>query len=212
MKPVLFFDLDGTLTDSAPGIFAAIRYAQRQARLRALDEAELRSCVGPPLNESFIRLWGVGREEAEHLLEVYRIYYRATGIFENAPYPGIRETLEALSEKADLRVCSAKPTEMIRTVLTHFDLSRFFSSVSGAALHGTFPGKGVFLRASREPGRPALMIGDRQDDMTGARDAGIPGAGVLWGYGSREELLKSGAAYLVKRPDELPKLVDTLFH
>ena len=89
MKNTVVFDLDGTLTDSAQGIFNSIKYLQNKAGLKPLTETQLRSCVGPPLNESFMRLWNVDFETAESFVKIYREYYLPTVIFENTVYTAL---------------------------------------------------------------------------------------------------------------------------
>lgn len=207
MKNTVVFDLDGTLTDSAPGIFNAIKYLQNKMNLTPLSEEQLRSCVGPPLNESFMRLWGVNFETAEEFVKIYREYYLPTGIFENTVYDGINELLKSLKAN-DIRllICSAKPTSMINTVLEHFDILKYFDQISGVALTGKLPTKGERLKAMLED-KNAYMVGDRKDDIIGAREAGIKSIGVLWGYGSIKELTDSGADYIVSSASELKDLL-----
>lgn len=207
MKNTVVFDLDGTLTDSAPGIFNAIKYLQNKMGLKPLTEAQLRSCIGPPLNESFMRLWDVDFETAESFVKIYREYYLPTGIFENTVYAGIPELLKSLKEQ-DIRllICSAKPTTMINTVLDHFDISKYFDQISGVALTGKLPTKGERLKAMLD-GNNAFMIGDRADDIIGAREAKIKSVGVLWGYGSKEELKSNGADFIALSVDELKSIV-----
>ena len=207
MKNTVVFDLDGTLTDSAQGIFNSIKYLQNKAGLKPLTETQLRSCVGPPLNESFMRLWNVDFETAESFVKIYREYYLPTGIFENTVYDGIPELLEHL-KKSDVRllICSTKPTTMIHTVLNHFDIAKYFDQVSGVALTGKLPTKGERLKAMLDDTN-AYMIGDRADDIIGAREAGIKSVGVLWGYGCEKELTENGADFIVSSASELKSVL-----
>lgn len=207
MKNTVVFDLDGTLTDSAPGIFNSIKYLQNKVGLTPLTEDQLRSCVGPPLNESFMRLWNVDFETAESFVKIYREYYLPTGIFENSIYEGIPELLEHLKAN-DVRmlICSAKPTGMINTVLEYFDILKYFDQISGVALTGKLPTKGERLKSMLD-GTNAFMIGDRKDDIIGAKEANIKSIGVLWGYGSKEELTSNGADFIVSSANELKSLL-----
>lgn len=213
MKLAIYFDLDGTISDSAPGITNALRYLQEKERLRELSRAEQFSCLGPPLAGSFMRLWHVDEPFAEHLLDVYREYYNNIGIFENTLYPGIKELLQSLqAQHIECRVCSAKPEIMVHRVLDHFGIKPYFSQIRGAQLHGTFPGKGALLKAqlALDPAK-ALMLGDRRDDFSGARQAGIGFIGALWGYGSREEFAAVGDAPMAETPaDVLPIALELL--
>ena len=207
MKNTVVFDLDGTLTDSAPGIFNAIKYLQNKMDLTPLSHAQLRSCIGPPLNESFMRLWGISFEQAEKFVKIYREYYLPTGIFENTVYPGITELLEHLKAN-DIRllICSAKPTTMINTILNHFDIAKYFDQISGVALTGKLPTKGERLKTMLT-GNNAFMVGDRSDDIIGAREANIKSVGVLWGYGSKEELVNNGADFIVSSTRQLESVL-----
>jgi len=205
MKKAVYFDLDGTISDSAPGIMNAIVYLQQKEKLRELSESELRACIGPPLSMRFSELWGVDFDTAEKYLDIYREYYTPKGIFENNVYDGIPEVLIRLCESGyELRICSAKPEVMVHTVLEHFGIEKYFSVIIGAPLHGKFPGKSEAIKSTLQKSpASAVMVGDRRDDMLGARGAGIIGIGALWGYGSREELIEAGADVLVASPSEL---------
>lgn len=212
MKNTVVFDLDGTLTDSAMGIFNAIKYLIEKENLTDLTSSQLRSCIGPPLNESFMRLWNVDFETAERFVSVYREYYVPTGVLENEVYPGIKDLLSSLKRKGYvIRICSTKPTVLIEKVLNHFDLMQYFEDFSGVELKGKLPDKAVRLRAMLKD-KNAVMIGDRRDDMFGAKGAGITGIGVLWGYGSKEELLKSGADMLAENTVQLEEMIDSVFN
>lgn len=213
MHRVVFFDLDGTLTDSAPGICAAICYVAGKKGFPRPTQEELLSCIGPHLPDKFAQMWHLSAQEGENLLDVFREYYNPTGIYESTVYPGIYDALDALRDAGcELRICSAKPTVMVEKVLKHFHLDGYFTRFSGAALHGAFPGKGAVLKeALQEREMRAVMIGDRRDDMLGAKEARLPGLGALWGYGSAEELIAAGADALLASPDEIPDAVAHIF-
>ena len=219
MTPIdtLFFDLDGTLTDNYAGISACIVHALTRLGVDEIpDEGELRACVGPPLRSSFSRFLATGEpERIEQAIGHYRERFEATGWQENAPYPGIGEALRTLANRSfRLFVCTAKPQRYAERIVAHFELSRYFESVYGPDLGGAMDDKRKLLgRALVERGIDrgrAVMIGDRAQDMQAARAAGMTGLGVLYGYGSTEELLESGAAALCESVAQLPDAIDGL--
>ena len=213
MKKIVFFDLDGTLTDSAPGIINAIEYARKKLNYRELTNKELQSCIGPPLVNSFMKLWNISLEQAESTLDVYREYYSEKGIFENSVYPKMNCVLQGLNQMGiECRICSAKPVKMINIVLNHFDLNKYFCQISGAELHGKFPGKSALIKSVlAKTGAQAIMIGDRKDDILGAKENHILSLGVLWGYGGQEELIKAGADYIVSKPEDILSVAKSVF-
>ena len=207
----ILVDLDGTLTDPAAGIIGAVRHAI--AKMGSVPPApeELRWVIGPPLRDTFPRLLGDGRD-VEAAVQHYRDHYGAGGLFDAAVYDGIFDALAARRARpARLLVCTAKPTYFATQVLDHFDLSARFDAIHGPDLEGRLDDKGDLIAHMIEverfdPAR-AVMIGDRGSDVRAARRHGIPTVGVLWGYGSREELETAGAAALCTAPDELPAIV-----
>ena len=208
MKKIAFFDLDGTISDSGVGIVNAITYAEDKLKLKKISLEDKKSCIGPPLNKSFMRLYGLNLKEAEHMIDVYREYYWEKGIYENYVYPDIPKLLSTLKEDGwELRICSAKPTVMVEIVLKHFDLYKYFSALKGADMHGIYPGKSLFIKEvlDKEENPFAIMIGDRKDDIDGAKANHIISFGVLWGYGGFIELKEAGATYIVESVDQILK-------
>lgn len=208
----IFFDLDGTLTDSGPGIINAIIYALERFGITAESRESLRRFVGPPLHESFMRFYGFDGAKALHAVDVFREYYNDTGIFENSVYPGIEKLLKDLRSAGKmLMVATSKPEIAARRVLEHFDLAKYFDFVAGASQDSSVVKKadivaGV-LRATGSDADRVLMIGDREHDVIGAGENGMSCMGVLWGYGSREELVKAGAAYIAATPLEAERII-----
>ena len=197
MARAILFDLDGTLTDSEPGIVNSARYALERFGLTA-EPAVLRSFIGPPLYDSFHGAMGLSDADARRAVDFYREYFRDRGIFENAPYPGIPAMLEDL-HRAGLRlvIATSKPEVFARQIADHFGLSPFLTAVCGADLEGLRSEKPdvirYALRETRTSPATAVMIGDRRYDILGAHAAGLPAIGVLYGYGSRDELVSAGA-------------------
>lgn len=211
MKNIVFFDLDGTISDSGQGIINGLTYAQEKLNLRPLTLEEKRSCIGPPFAQILMKVWNLSFDEAEHVIDVYREYYSVTGIYENYLYPDMEKLLKELTEKGyELRVCSAKPLKMVKTVLEYFKIDKYFTTLTGAQMHGKYPGKGPLIeQILKETGAKAIMVGDRSDDIEGGKYNNIPTIGVLWGYGSKEEL--KDADYLVTNALEIKDIAERVF-
>ena len=191
--PAVLFDLDGTLTDPAPGISGCIVYALERLGVTAPVEG-LNWCIGPPLRGSFSRL--LGTEDVAVLaraMELYRERFSAVGLYENSVYDGIPECLgELRSRGVDLFVATSKPHVYANRILEHFGLSEFFGGVYGSELDGVRSDKGELiahlLSCEGLASSGVVMIGDRSHDVVGAGRCGVPCVGVLYGYGSAEEL------------------------
>ena len=208
----VFFDFDGTIADTSKGIFASADYAARAFGLPLPDDAGHRYFMGPPLPESFEVIFGLKGEDGINAVKKYREHYTAGGMYELEFYPGMLELLDKLnSGGVKTAITSSKPEQFVAKILEHFDISDKIDHI--ACPHGdNMPESkcSLITRALEhfkiDKGR-ALMLGDRYLDMQGAVQAGIDGCGALWGYGSEEELLKSGAKFTVRRVCDVSYLV-----
>ena len=194
----LFFDLDGTLTDSRPGIIASMRHALQVMGIEPPEEHALLRLIGPPTHDAFRELLSSSDPELNaRAIGLYRERYAHLGLFENSVYPGVVEGLSALLETgATLYVVTSKPDIFASQIIDHFALRRYFKGVFGSELDGERSNKGDLIAhvLTREGlTNDAWMIGDRLHDIRGAKLNGLRSAGVLWGYGSREELTEAGA-------------------
>lgn len=203
----IFFDLDGTLTDPKPGITRSIQYALDKLGQQTIPtEDELTWCIGPPLRASFVKL--LGEASADLAVSLYRERFSDIGLYENAVYAGVEDVLTALRQSGHrLFVATSKAHVFADRIIDHFDLRRHFERVFGAELDGTRADKSDLLAyalktTSVDPSR-AVMIGDRSHDMIGARNNGIKGIGVLYGYGSAQELTAAGASHLCATPNAI---------
>jgi phosphoglycolate phosphatase len=200
----IFFDLDGTLTDPKLGITRSIQYALGKLDHPAPPADELTWCIGPPLHASFKTMLG-GDDRAALAVSLYRERFGDVGLFENEIYAGVTDTLSALQAAGHrLFVATGKPVIYAERIVAHFGLGGYFDCVFGAELDGRRADKTELLgyalqAASADPSR-AVMIGDRSHDMIGARNNAMTAVGVLYGYGSREELLAAGAHQVVAEP------------
>lgn len=196
----VLFDLDGTLTDPEEGICESIRYALGKAGRPVGPREQYHNWIGPPLGRSFEVYAGATPEEAAVLVRYYRERFSTVGLFENTVYPGIPELLRALKEGgARVAVTTGKPTVYSRQILEHFGLLPYIGCVSGISLtHEPADKCEVILHALQELGAGdrsrCVMVGDRFQDAMGARMSGIGFIGILYGYGSREELEAEGAS------------------
>jgi phosphoglycolate phosphatase len=206
--PTIYFDLDGTLTNPKPGITRSIQYALQRLGVAVPSQDELTWCIGPPLHASLKTLTGTD-ELADRALVLYRERFADVGLFENEVYAGIEDTLSAVAAtKVRMFVATSKPAVYADRIIDHFGLRRHFEQVFGSELDGTRVDKVDLLRyaldtAKVDP-RTAIMIGDRSHDVIGARRNGMRAIGVLYGYGSEDELRTAGAHRICAAHPELP--------
>lgn len=209
----LFFDLDGTLTDPMLGITRSVQYALRHFDIEVTDLSTLCPFIGPPLKDSFREFYGMDDARAEEAIALTREYFAPKGIFENELYAGIPQLLEALRQGgARIAMATSKPAPFARRIAEHFAIDRYFDLIEGSTLDGTRTTKSEVLRLAIEglgvtdPAQ-AVMVGDRRFDIEGAAATGIESIGVLYGYGSREELEQAGATHIVADVGELGRLL-----
>lgn len=213
MYNTILFDLDGTLTDSEPGIINSIEYALKKYGIEMENKADLRKFLGPPLKESFKQFCGFSEEKAEQAVEFYREYFREKGIFENNVYQGVVELLEVLkAQNKRLIVATSKPEPFTYRILEYFDLLKYFDFVAGSNMDNTRCKKDeVIAYALNSCGitdlQSVVMIGDREHDIIGANKVGIASIGVLYGYGDLQELETAGATYIAKDTNEIFEIV-----
>ena len=213
----LLFDLDGTLTDSRPGIVACIRHALERAGVAPPNDSELLRYIGPPLTHAFAELLACEMDalRVTHAIAAYRERFTATGMFENAVYDGIPAALSDLQSRgARLYVATSKPRVYAERILGHFGLADRFVAVFGSELDGTRSEKSELIAyalktAALDPAA-STMIGDREHDMRGAVRNHVRPVGVLWGYGSDAELRSAGAKQLVSAPADIPRVLTRL--
>jgi len=206
---VLLFDLDGTLTDPKPGIIGSIQFALEQLGVSCPGDDILASFIGPPLRGTFATLLDTSDvSRLESAMRLYRERFASSGLYENHVYDGIPAMLEKVRKSdAATFVATSKPAVFAERILQHFELSHHFQKVYGADLDGRFDDKAeliAYLLASEGvSARQAVMIGDRAADVLAAKANGLRSIGVLWGYGSEQELADAGADLILQTPSEL---------
>ena len=213
MYEYVFFDLDGTLTDSGEGIINAAIYALEKYNIEVNDRSELRKFIGPPLQDSFSTDYGFQEDEIEDVIRIFREYYSEKGIFENTIYENIQAMLFELKNRGKkLVVATSKPEVFTKKVLDHFNISSYFDYVSGATLNNDKIKKVDIIRdAICKLGitdkSKVVMVGDRKLDVLGAKENGIDSIGVLWGYGDLLELEKVGPTYIAEKVLDLLEII-----
>lgn len=209
---LVLFDLDGTLTNSGRGITNSLKIAFNEMGKPVPGMDILRRFIGPPMWDGFTSICHMPPEEAVIAIKYFRKVYNVRGIFENEVYEGIPELLaDLLSAGALLAVATSKPVTQAHTVLDHYNLNKYFKYVSAEdnSEHGGGKEK-LIARALKESGVPAekaVMIGDTKFDAAGARKAGTCFIGALYGFGTKEEMVREGAEKFVKSPAELEKIL-----
>jgi phosphoglycolate phosphatase len=207
----IFFDLDGTITDSSLGITNAIMYARKKWGMPPGTNADYYKFIGPPMPESFEQFWGMSHADALAFLDDYREYFSTVGLFENQVYPGMPELFQALKAAGrHLYIATTKPTEFSQRIADKFGFSRYFDMISGAGMADQNSKYLVIENARRAcsvPMENAVMVGDKLHDVEGAHAHHIPCIGVTYGFGGREELTDAGADYLVDTVAQLQALL-----
>jgi phosphoglycolate phosphatase len=204
-----FFDLDGTVIDSSPGITNSVAYALSHMGITPPPKEALYCFIGPSLMYGFSTFFHMNEEDSRHAVALYRENYSVRGMYECTPYDGIVPLLQKLNEAGVVCVlATCKPHIYAKEILRHHGLDRYFAFVSGPELDGTRDTKEeVIAYAAEHLGvkdlSQAAMIGDRGSDIVGAKHHGMHGIGVLWGFGEKSELEDAGADFVCTSVDEL---------
>ena len=215
-KDYVLFDLDGTLTDPKMGITKCVQYSLQSFGVDEPDLDKLEPFIGPPLKNSFMERYGFDEEKAQKAVEKYRERFNDVGIYENEIYRGVPEMLKRLKLRGiHLGVASSKPTVYVERILEYFHIREYFEVVVGSELDGTRTDKAEvvqealrrFFPSGRMQKHKVFMVGDRSFDVVGARNAGVEGVGVSYGYGSMEELMGARADYVVRSVEELRRFL-----
>ena len=213
MYKYILFDLDGTLTDPGLGITNAVMYALKKFNIELPDRSELYKFIGPPLLDSFEKYYGMSKEESQLALQYYREYFKPYGLYENTVYDGIEELLSELKERGkSLILATSKPEPFAVEILRHFGLDKYFDFIAGATMDEKRVKKAEVIQYALESCgitelSRAIMIGDREHDVLGAKEVGLQSIGVLYGYGDYEELQAAGATYIVENAKDILKTI-----
>jgi phosphoglycolate phosphatase len=211
----LLFDLDGTLTDSFPGISRCINHALTELGRETLGEGQLRPFVGRPLNTIFAALLSSSDLTLlDRATAAYRSRFDAAGILENRVFPGIPEALKTFRDSGhSLQVVTAKPCVTATRVIEHFALERYFEAIHGPELGERSCDKADLVAAALKvaggKAADAVMIGDHADDVRAARQNAVRAVGAGWGYGSRAELGNAAPDYLAETVEDLVAWIES---
>jgi phosphoglycolate phosphatase len=209
----ILFDLDGTITDPGIGITNSVIYALKKYGINVADRTQLYKFIGPPLLDSFEKFYGFSKEESKKAVDYYREYYAEKGIFEADVYEGLEELLQKLlAIGKTLIVATSKPELFAVQVLKHYGLDHYFTYIAGSNFDETRTNKAEVITYALETcnitdKEKIVMVGDREHDMIGATTVGIDAIGVLFGYGSREELENAGATYIAENVEDIYKFI-----
>lgn len=212
----VLLDLDGTISDSAPGIGRSLQYAFEACGYEPPTDEQVRHVIGPPFEVSFPTL-GIPVDDIERVVLAYRERYDEIGLFENTVYPGVAEMLEELVTAGHtLSIATAKPEPTARRIIEHFGFADYFAVQAGATVEVGSSRRTkaevinyalLSLRLGPTDLSRVVMVGDRDHDVEGAHLNGIDCIGVTWGFGSADELHGAGAALTVDTPGEVAAAV-----
>jgi len=208
----VLFDLDGTLTNPKKGITKSVQYALSAFGITSKPD-ELVSFIGPPLRDSFKQSYKMTQKDIEKAITKYREYYTAKGIFDNKLYAGVVDMIEKLKmNNKTLILATSKPTVFANQILKHFELDKYFDFVSGSELDGSRDAKAEVIdhalkSMNLKPTQSMVMVGDRKHDIIGAKAHRLKSIGVLYGYGSKQELQNAGADIIVNSIEELKNML-----
>lgn len=212
-KQFILFDLDGTITDSAEGIINCVKYALNKLGVEPPDRKTLNKFIGPPLKYSFSEYCGLDEASANFAVSAYRERYRDIGIFECSAYEGIEHTLKVISESGKtLVLATAKPEIFAKRIIEHFNLKCYFKGIVGAEIGGKLNYKDeiiaeVLNRFNITDKSRVIMVGDREQDIKGAKQNGIESIGVKYGFAEQDELERAGADYIAETPYDILKML-----
>ncbi len=212
-KQYILFDLDGTITDSALGITNCVGYALQELNQKLLPKKTLMRFIGPPLLDAFMEYCGMDKALAEKAVAKYRERYKDIGIFECNLYNGITEALKTLNEaNKTVILATAKPLEFAKRIIEYFNLSEYFSDMVGANFNGNLIHKHeiiaeVIKRFNITDRSTAIMIGDREQDISGAKMFSLEAIGVKYGFAEENELEDAGADYIAETPEDILKIL-----
>ena len=212
---LILFDLDGTITDSGEGIINSVQYALDKMGIVEPEPDSLRKFIGPPLIDSFMKYYGLSKEDAIRMRNIFNERYQPIGWMENRPYEGIETVLKTLQEEGViLGIATSKPEDVADRVLRHFGLRDYFPIFCAAPLNGIGGEKAGRVRAAMEAAKVlgcetknVIMVGDTRFDVLGAHECGIPCVGVTWGFATEGEFESCNTDFVADTMEELLQIL-----
>lgn len=211
-KNVILFDLDGTVIDSKQGIFNALYYTFDKLGMPRGEKLD--RFIGPSIGASFMKIYGFNVEQAHNAVAIYREYYSTKGILECSLYDGIIELVLALKKDGKrVGIATKKPAEFTLSILKNLKVDQHFDAICGSDLSETHDSKahiikkGALLLSQKIDLSDVVMVGDTKYDIIGSNDAGVNSIGILYGYGTREELTEHGATWICENMEQLSRLL-----
>ncbi|MEX1378348.1 MAG: HAD hydrolase-like protein [Eubacteriales bacterium] len=212
----ILFDLDGTIIDSKNGVITAAKFALDKMGVPETKIVDLDRMIGPPLKSSFVDFFGLKDEFADAAVKYFREFYREKAIFDYEVYDGMLDVLNMLKREGYiLALATSKPTVFAKRILERSNMLHLFDSIIGANLDDSNSDKAHIISQVIDELNiynldQAVMIGDRKYDIYGANAVGIRSIGVLYSYGTFEEMQEAGASYVVNTVEELGNLLYSL--
>lgn len=205
-------DFDGTIANTGLGITKGVQYALKHFGIEVSDLSTLHNFIGPPLDESFERFFQFSKEQSKEAIVIYREYYTPYGMYESEIYDGIKDLLEAVTRKGGkIVLATSKPEIIAKELLEYFKADSYFTLIAGASQDLSRNKKADVISYAMNQidisKEQAIMIGDREQDIFGAKENSLPSIGVLYGFGDRKELKDAGADYIVQDTKELKELM-----
>ncbi len=215
---IILFDLDGTITDSSPGITKGVSYALEEQGIIVDNLSDLYCFIGPPLMESFTTFYNMDLEATRKAIKDYREVYETKEMYDNNVYPGIEDLLKSLKEAGKkIIVTTSKPEKFAKLILEDKGLAQYFDFIGGADLKEENSKRGTKAEViayaldtcglSDYDRSKMILIGDRKYDVLGAKEFDIDCLGVLFGFGNRQELEEAGAKYICANTEEIKQLL-----
>ena len=213
-KKYIFFDFDGTLVDTSSGIYIALKSVFKAYNQPILDEKGMRKYIGPPLEYSFSTFNGLSEKDALDATEVFRKSYKTEGVYKHKLYDDIEELLKKLKNTGKiLAVATSKPEDFAKLILESYNLTEYFTVISGATFDGTRSKKKDVLQYAVDELKitdlsECVLIGDTKNDVNCATQVGMDCVGVLYGFGLKSELEEAGAKATVQTPLDILKIIE----
>jgi len=208
----ILFDLDGTITDSKPGIITCIKYALDKKNIPYTNDI-LDKMIGPPFRVSMHDFLGLELPMIEELIYYYRSLYEIDGWKDCSVYNGVEEMFTQLQKAGKhLAVATSKPLKFTNIMIDGLNLRHYFEYVAGSTSDASKESKADVIQLCLDyfdikDKSKVLMVGDRLYDIEGAHICGIDCVAELWGYGNKEEFIEYNADYIRKTPQEIVDLI-----